>query len=152
MCPTIVRGPYATNRGFTYLVLLCAIAAMGVGLDAAAQVWSASARRERVAQLDWIGSQFIEAIGSYYVGTPGIVVKTFPKSLDDLVEDKRFVFIRRHLRRVYANPLTGQPDWQLVRAQDGGICGVRVELPSSYGGGTRNYVFNAASGTALQSP
>src|SRR5262249_55589670 len=37
----------------------------------------------------------------------------------------RFPFVVRHLRRYYADPMTGQRDWVLVRNLEGGIVGVR---------------------------
>jgi hypothetical protein len=36
------------------------------------------------------------------------------------------VTMRRHLRRVYLNPLSGQADWEMVMAPDGGVKGVVV--------------------------
>lgn len=114
--------------GFTYLALLLAVAILGLGLTIAAPIWSRLADRERMQQLDWVGGEFVRAIGSYYDGTPGVVVKTYPPSLQSLLLDSRFVMVRRHLRRIYANPFTGRGDWVQVLAPQGGVRGVRVTV------------------------
>lgn len=114
-------------RGFTYLGVLLAIALLSVGLTAASEVWVTTARRHRMEQLEWVGQQFVQAIGSYYQSSPP-GVKTYPPSLQALLEDKRYPFVRRHLRQVYLNPFTGTADWEMVKAPDSGIRGVRVHL------------------------
>lgn len=122
-------GELPGQRGFTYVGVLLAIAILGLGLSAASEVWSTVARRQRMDQLDWVGRQYVQAIGSYYEGSPGYV-KAYPKTLNDLVEDRRLAVVRRHLRQVYVNPLTGTADWQLVRAPEGGIRGIAVQVPA----------------------
>jgi len=117
------------QRGFTYLGVLVAVAVLGIGLTAASEVWVTLARRERMAQLQWIGEQYVQAIGSYYNASPGSV-KAYPKTLQDLLEDKRYVTMRRHLRQPYANPVTGKDDWELLMTPEGGIRGVRATLPA----------------------
>ena len=133
------------QAGFTYLGLLLAIALLGLGLTAASEVWSTVARRQRIEQLEWVGQQYVRAIGSYYESSTGSA-KAFPKTLQDLLEDRRFVFVRRHLRQVYANPLTGAADWELVRAPDGGVRGVRTVTtsPSDVMAGSREFVYAPA--------
>ncbi len=111
-------------RGFTYLGVLMAIALLSVGLTAASEVWVTTARRQRMEQLEWVGKQYVQAIGSYYQSSPRGGT-TYPRSLQDLLEDKRYPFVRRHLRQIYLNPFTGADDWELVKAPDGGIRGVR---------------------------
>ena len=115
----------SAQRGFTYLWLLLAIAVLGLGLEAASEVWVTSANRQKLAELDWIGAQFVRAIGSYYQATPG-AIKAYPASLQDLTEDRRSATVRRHLREVYLDPFTGRRDWQPVLAPDGHIQGVRM--------------------------
>jgi type II secretory pathway pseudopilin PulG len=119
--------------GFTYLAVLLAIALLGIGLVAASEVWVTTARRQRTVQLKWVGQQYVQAIGSYYDATPG-PAKAFPKSLQDLLEDRRFAFTRRHLRSLYVNPFSGDAEWELLRAPDGGIRGVRAVAGSPEGG------------------
>jgi type II secretory pathway pseudopilin PulG len=116
------------QRGFTYLGVLLAIALLGIGLVAASEVWTMTAKRQRIEQLDWVGQQYVQAIGSYYEATPGVVVKTYPKTIDELLIDSRYATPRRHLRAIYVNPFTGQNDWILLKTTDGGIRGIRLEL------------------------
>jgi type II secretory pathway pseudopilin PulG len=111
------------QRGFTYVGLLLAVALAGVALAAAGTLWSTTAKRDREVELLFVGDQFRRAIDAYYEGTPG--AKRFPQRLEDLVEDKRLPVTRRYLRRIYADPMTGAPDWDLVRLPDGAIVGVR---------------------------
>ncbi|NIM43000.1 MAG: type II secretion system protein [Hydrogenophaga sp.] len=86
-------------------------------------VVSQQAQREREAELLRVGSAIAAAIGRYHEGTPG-TVKRWPSSLEDLLDDRRMIGLRRHLREVYADPITRQPRWGLVAAPDGGIAGV----------------------------
>ena len=110
------------QRGFTYVGLLIAVALAGVALAAAGTLWSTTSKRDKELELLFVGDQYRRAIGSYYEGTPG--AKRYPQRLEDLLEDKRVAVTRRHLRQVYADPMTGQPDWELVRLPDGAIVGV----------------------------
>lgn len=110
------------QRGFTYLGLLFAVAAMGILLAAAAGVWETAARREREAELLFIGNEFRNAIGSYYSHTPD-AAKQYPLTLEDLLQDTRSPMPHRHLRKLYRDPFTHSTEWGLVRA-GGRIIGV----------------------------
>lgn len=111
------------ERGFTYLGALLLVAVSGAALAAFAGAWSHAREREKQAELRWVGGQFRQAIGLYYERSPG--VKRYPERLEDLVEDKRFLTTQRYLRRVYADPVTGKADWELIPAPAGGMMGVR---------------------------
>lgn len=111
------------QRGFTYLALLIAVALIGVGLAAGSEVWSQSRQREKEQELLFIGNQFRQAIALYYQRTPG-AVKRYPETLQDLLEDKRYLVKQRHLRKIFVDPITGMPEWGLVAAPGGGIMGV----------------------------
>jgi type II secretory pathway pseudopilin PulG len=112
----------ARARGFAYLWLLFYIVFMGVGLAGAGVVWEQRQRREKEADLLFIGGEMRRAIRNYYLASPE-AAKLPPLRLEDLVEDRRGLVTRRHLRRIYLDPLTGKADWGLVREQ-GRITGV----------------------------
>ena len=111
------------SGGFTYLALLLIVAAMGGGFAAYGELASRSAQREKEADLLFIGDEYRRAIGTYYENSPA-GHKRYPKSLDQLLKDERFAFNRRHLRRLYRDPVTGK-ELAAVEAPEGGIMGVR---------------------------
>jgi type II secretory pathway pseudopilin PulG len=99
--------------------VLLAVAFLGIALAAIGTVWTTTLRREREAQLLFVGDAFRSAIASYYANG-----RQLPQELEDLVEDQRTPLPRRYLRRIYLDPMTGRADWQLLRDPDGGIFGV----------------------------
>lgn len=103
--------------GFTYLGVLFLVALMGVALAATGVVWHAAQQREKEVELLFVGDQFRRAIGQYYEKTPG-GAKQYPKSLDDLLLDKRVLTVQRHLRKVFYDPITRSNDWGLVMSGD----------------------------------
>jgi type II secretory pathway pseudopilin PulG len=107
--------------GFTYIGLLILIAIAGVALAGVGQLWSTASKRDKEAQLLFVGDEFRRAIGSYYEGSPG--VHQFPPSLEELLEDRRLPVVRRHLRKIYVDPMTGSKEWGLVK-HGNGILGV----------------------------
>lgn len=110
------------QKGFTYLGLMIIVMIMGMGLAAFGTIYSQTAQRDKEAELLFVGEQFRQAIGSYYKMGPG---GQYPKKLDDLLEDKRFPMPIRHLRRIYADPITGSTDWGIVETPDkAGVMGV----------------------------
>lgn len=111
------------GAGFVYMGLLVFVAILGIGLSAAGVVFHQQAQREKEAQLLFAGDEIRRAIGLYYELSPG-AVKQFPRTLDDLLLDRRYPGVQRYLRRVYVEPMTGTQDWVLMSAPDGGINGV----------------------------
>jgi type II secretory pathway pseudopilin PulG len=110
------------QRGFGYLMALFALAAVGLALAATGEVWHTAARRSQEAELLFVGGQFRQAIASYYRAGPA-GARVYPLTLEELIEDRRFPVPRRHLRRIYRDPVTGQAQWGLVRAS-GRLVGV----------------------------
>lgn len=110
------------NKGFTYIGLLLFIAITGVGLSVAGVSWQYQVRAEKEKQLLFVGAEFRNAINSYYASTPD-AAKVYPLSLNDLLLDNRLPNIKRHLRKIYIDPMTGKSDWGLVTHQ-GRIVGI----------------------------
>ena len=102
--------------------MLLVVAATGAALASIGELASHAMQREKEKQLLFVGQQYREAIASYYNRTPG-AVKRYPGSVADLLEDKRFPVAVRHLRRPYADPVSGQP-FEMVQAPEGGVMGV----------------------------
>ena len=107
------------SRGFTYVGFLIFVALAGAGLAAYGELASHASQREKEAELIFRGNAFQAAIGSYYKKE-----QRYPASLEQLLEDKRYPMPVRHLRKLYADPMTGEPDWALVEAPGGGVMGV----------------------------
>ena len=80
-------------------------------------------QREKERELLFVGNQFRLAIANYYGKSPGTVQK-YPETLDNLLEDKRYLTVQRHLRKVFVDPMTNSHNWGLVPAPSGGIMGV----------------------------
>lgn len=112
------------QRGFTYLGLLYAVVLGSTALLAAAALWRTEAQRENEEQLLFAGEQIRAAIGAYWEKSPAGLPPALPRKLEDLLDDRRWPGTRRHLRRVYADPVTRSTDWALILAPDGGIVGV----------------------------
>lgn len=118
--------------GLTYIVLLLAIALHGAVLAAAGSVWHTAQKRERERELLFIGDQFRRAIRTYAESGPGIKGQ-LPKTLDDLLLDPRFPGTRRHLRKIFIDPVTWKAEWGLVKTPDGnailGVYSLSEEAP-----------------------
>jgi type II secretory pathway pseudopilin PulG len=108
------------DSGFTYLTVLFAVAFMGLGLAMTGEVWRTAAMREKEAELLYVGNQYRLAIERYYKRG----AMQYPRALEDLLKDPRDPGTRRYLRKHYFDPITGQDDWGVVKAPDGGIMGV----------------------------
>jgi type II secretory pathway pseudopilin PulG len=113
----------SSEQGFTLLGMLIAVALLGAGMAAYGELASHAAQRDKEQELIFVGNQYRQAIAGYYERSPG-GAKRFPRKLEDLLEDKRYPMPQRYLRRMYADPMTGQPQWGLIPAPDGGVMGV----------------------------
>jgi len=134
--------------GFAYLWVLLLVALLGIGLTVVAEVDATASRRERERELLAIGRQFQMALARYAQGRPrnqaqdqpqdqaqgpaqlqgqlqgqGMDRNDYPATLEDLLQDSRAPGIRRHLRKVFIDPMTGKAEWGLVQLA-GRIVGV----------------------------
>lgn len=123
------------QAGYAYLWVLFLIVLVGLGLSAAAEIYATSSKRDREQELLSIGRQFRAAIGQYYetqrvVGGQTERKREYPASLDDLLLDNRSATVKRHLRKVFVDPITGTPEWGFVRL-GGRIVGIHSLSDSS---------------------
>lgn len=115
------------QRGYTYLLVLFLVAALGLVAAETGVVWQQATQREREADLLAIGVEFARALGGYReASSDGLP----PQDLMELVEDRRSGALVRHLRRIYRDPLTGRAEWGFEKA-GGRIVGIYSLAPGT---------------------
>lgn len=126
-CCSAIQAPRlavaGADRGAALLTVLVMVVLLGLAASMAGQSVGAMMQREREAELLWRGLQYRQAIASYYSVKQG-PQQMYPAKLEDLLKDPRFPGVRRHLRRLYTDPMTGK-EWELVRDPAEKLIGVR---------------------------
>jgi type II secretory pathway pseudopilin PulG len=115
--------PQRRAGGFTYIGLLIAVAVIAAGSAAALGAGANLQRRDNEAELLAIGREFRHALQAYADATP-VGQPDAPRELTELLRDPRHLGVRRHLRRIYPDPLTGKSEWGIERSPDGRIRGI----------------------------
>jgi len=126
----MTRRRATSARGAIYPVLLISIMVMGVATAAVAELWSTQMQREKEEELLFRLGEFRRAIARYRADH-----NRLPKELKDLLEDRTQLQIRRYLRRIYTDPMTGKADWKLdlVTDRTGVVSGIREIRSQSKG-------------------
>jgi type II secretory pathway pseudopilin PulG len=101
------------QAGFTYLGLIIFVAIIGLVGAAMLKIGSLLQRAAAEEELLDIGAAFSAALDSYAAATPR-GASPYPPSLAELLKDPRSPAVRRHLRKVYVDPLTGKAEWGIV--------------------------------------
>jgi type II secretory pathway pseudopilin PulG len=117
----IAGNPRNSQRGFTYVMILVAVIAMGILTEVATTYASRASQMDREAELLFRGMAYRNAIKAYYES--GKPQKRYPKSLGELLKDPRTAADNPRLRTLYTDPM-GKSEWKIIRAIDGGISGV----------------------------
>lgn len=112
----VARRPSVRLRreaGFTYVGLIVLVTIIGL-VGAATLKADALLRRAAAEQeLLEIGAAFSAALTSYAEATPRGQPPQ-PPSLEELLKDPRFPGTRRHLRKIFVDPVTGKAEWGIV--------------------------------------
>jgi hypothetical protein len=109
------RHRLTCHRGFSYIWTLLLIAGMGVTMVLSVELASTAARRDKEKELLAIGRQFRAALARYYESPSHTGKPEYPESLEQLLRDERVPGVRRHLRRIFIDPMTGKAEWGLKR-------------------------------------
>jgi type II secretory pathway pseudopilin PulG len=112
------------QRGATLMVVLVMVAVMGLVAGLTGTTWTTIMQRAKEEELLFRGDQYRRAIESYYQARHGAAPGALPTKLEDLLKDPRALQSVRHLRRLYADPMTGD-DWLLIKDAGGRIRGVK---------------------------
>jgi type II secretory pathway pseudopilin PulG len=108
--PAAIRN----SSGFAYVALLAALVIIGISLGAAGKYWQNVMLRDKEEELLFRGDQYRLAIERYYLAVPGR--PQYPQSIEKLLKDDRSPTGKRHLRRQYKDPVTGE-DFDLITSQ-----------------------------------
>jgi type II secretory pathway pseudopilin PulG len=117
------------QAGFAYLLLLALVVVIGVAATGAVMLGHHLSRRQAELALLVAGEEFAAALRSYATAGPEAAAR--PRALQDLLRDPRVAGVRRHLRAIRADPLTGRTEWGLVLDLQGGIVAVHSLAPGT---------------------
>ncbi len=110
--------------GFSYAIAIFLVAVVALVSVRALENTMTAERRDKERELMAVGQAYRNAIKTYYDNSPG-TSKTYPPDLEALLLDARATRLRRPLRKLYRDPITGRKEWGIVRTEDGvGITGV----------------------------
>ncbi|RQX88329.1 type II secretion system protein [Burkholderia stagnalis] len=110
------------QRGVAYFWALLIILLITLGLGKLLDNAAKSNQRARELELLYVGNLYRHAIRQYSESTPA-GARPYPDKLEDLLRDPRYPVVRRYLRRLYPDPVTGQPLAPIL-APEGGVMGV----------------------------
>jgi type II secretory pathway pseudopilin PulG len=111
------------DKGFTYPAALMLIVIVSFAAMAAHTQWQTTVKRDKEKELLFRGKQILSAVTSYYQQSPG-GSQQYPNSFGVLLKDNRFPAAKRHLRKIYKDPMTKDGNWGIVYDGRGNIKGV----------------------------
>ncbi len=105
--PTSTRqAPHNPQDGFALVGLIVAIFIILLVLSVAAPTVARALRREREVEAVHRADEYIKAIRRYHLKTGA-----YPGSIEQLEKTNNI----RYIRQKYSNPMTGKPDWRLIK-------------------------------------
>ena len=116
-----------SEPGYAMAGLLVAIGIMSVLMSVAMPAWRTLAKREKEAELLFRGQQYTRAIDLYQRRFPG----AYPTDIEMLVEE-------RFLRRLYPDPMTGEPFRILTQGSAAAVAGETAAEADEEDGGSRS--------------
>jgi len=111
------------EKGFTYPAALALIVIVSVSLMVVQKQWSKIVKRDKEKELFFRAGQIVQAIGSFYKDSSKDS-QQYPRSLKVLLKDNRSLGLKRHLRKIYKEPMTEDGQWGIIYDGRGGIKGV----------------------------
>ncbi len=125
----------SSEPGYAMAGLLVAIGIMSILMSVAMPAWRTLAKREKEAELLFRGQQYMRAIDLYQRRFPG----AYPADLEMLVEE-------RFLRRLYPDPMTGEPFRILTQGSAAAAADETAAEAGEEGGRPRNAGSRRAAG------
>lgn len=121
------------SSGFAYVMLLVAVAVLSVFAAGSLQLGSQLSRQHAEQALLDVGGEFQRALYSYSGttatgngggGNAAANLARGPRTIEELLRDGRTASTKRHLRQLYADPMTGSTQWGVIKDPAGFILGI----------------------------
>ncbi len=127
-----MRNPERENeQGFMLVGLIVAIFIILLVMGVAAPKVARGLRREREVEAIHRGNQYVQAIRRFYLKNG----HHYPTSIEQLEKTNNIRFLRQR----YADPMTGKPDWRLIKVGEAKTT-VKGFLGSRWRGWLRGWV------------
>ena len=94
--------------GSILIIILFMVTIIGLSAAVTGTSWKTICQKSKEEELLWIGNEYRKAIESYYSSAHGGMAPSYPSRLDDLLLDPRSPSIKRHIRKLYKDPITGE--------------------------------------------
>lgn len=120
----LFSNKFRDQRGSALMAVLLMVVMLGLNVGITNSTWQTKVRRSKEQELLWRGQQYRKAIANFYQMAHRGAQGTYPRSLEDLKRDPRFLNGVRHIRYLYKDPITGE-DFLLIKNAAGYIIGVR---------------------------
>ena len=105
------------SDGFAMMIVITGLLVASIFL--LVTVAPARVERQQLRETELLfAGQAIQAAIESYAKPIGSAATELPRSLDDLLFDTRGQVPRRHLRRVYVDPMSRSTDWGLILQED----------------------------------
>lgn len=101
------------ESGFSYVVVMFLVAVLSLVSVRGLEHTLTAERRAKEAELLSVGMTYRKAIEHYYRNAQG-TLNTYPPTLDALLLDDRGTILRKHLRKLFRDPVSGSRQWGLV--------------------------------------
>lgn len=116
-----MRSGRRGQEGFSLVFALMLVVLLGIFAVAGARSYTKASRRAAEEELLFRGRQYMDAIGRYHRFQGRM---QYPTALEALLKDPRTPATVRHLRKLYPDPVTGDP-FEPVKTREGWVIGVR---------------------------
>lgn len=126
------RPPGKNARGFTLIYIIFTVAIVSAAVSAVLEVDHLMTRRDKEKELLAIGQEFRVALRRYHENSGQAGPQPpYPRTLNELLEDNRSGGPKRHLRKIFVDPMTGRQAWGTLRVGEMivGICSTSSEQP-----------------------
>jgi len=110
--------------GFTLISVLFMMVVFGIVMMGAGKYWQTTVKRENEKELLFRGDQIQQAIKSYYLSSRDEKNPSYPQNFQALLKDPRSMTVKRHLRKIYRDPMVENGEWGLVLDKGGKFKGV----------------------------